>query len=70
MNQNKNMQIWMGVNKNGFVSLHYEEPVRDGNKWKSNKPFCNSVIQNQFEDLAKRAQMTWENDCEVFELTF
>lgn len=70
MNQSKNMQIWMGINKDGFVSLHCEEPVRDGDKWKSIKPFCNSIIQNQFEDLAKRAQMTWESGCEVFELTF
>ena len=67
--KNKNLQVYMGVNKNGFVSLHLEEPIRDGNKWKSNKPFCNSLIQKQFDDLAKRAQMTWENECEIFELS-
>lgn len=66
----KNKQVWLGVNKNGFVCLHCEEPIRDGNKWKSNKPFCNSILQQQFNDLVKRAQLTWENECEVFELTF
>ena len=29
----------------------------------------NSLIQKQFDDLAKRAQLTWENECEVFELS-
>lgn len=65
----KNIQVWLGVNKNGFVCLHCEEPIRDGNKWKSNKPFCNSILQQQFNDLVKRAQLTWENECEVFELS-
>lgn len=70
MKEKENFQIYMGVNKNGFVCLHCEEPVREGDKWKSNKPFCNSIAQERFEDLVKRAQMTWEHDCEVFELTF
>jgi hypothetical protein len=65
------INIWIGVNKNGFVSLHLEEPKRNKitGKWESNKLFCNSAIQRQLEDLIKRAQLTWENDCEFIELS-
>lgn len=66
----KTIGVWFGINKNGFVSLHLEEPKREGNKWVSNKPYCNSIIQKQIEDLVKRALFNWEMECEYLEFSY
>lgn len=68
----KTICIWIGVNKNGFVGLHLEEPTKNIQlgKWQSNKPFCNSIIQNQIENLVKQAQLNWESEPEYIEITY
>jgi hypothetical protein len=58
------IEFWIGVNGNGFVSLHYEKPTRDNvhKIWISSCPFCNSVVQVQLEQLVNISGMTWDDD--------
>ena len=58
------ISFWIGVNGDGFVSLHYEKPERDTvhKVWVSPCPFCNSVVQAQLEQLVSISGMTWTDD--------
>lgn len=66
----KILKLWVGVNDDGFVSLHTEQPIRNEKtkKWVSSSPFCNSIMQRQFEELVKESNMSWKNDVEFFEI--
>ena len=45
----KSIKVWAGVNKNGKLSMHAEQPVRDEDRgiWVSKLPFVNSVLYAQ-----------------------
>lgn len=64
------MQIFIGINKNHKVSLHAVEPTRNMNKgiWISNRPYINSFVQKNIDDMIKHSKMTWEMDPEVIEI--
>ena len=66
----KSIQLWVGVNKNGKISIHAVEPKRNNltGRWESKFPFCNSIIQAQFNDMIHKVGLTWENDCEYIEI--
>ena len=68
----KTIKLWVGVNGNGFIYMHPEQPIRDNEhkRWLSNAPFCNSLLQTELEYVIKQANVTWENDTEYFELPF
>ena len=68
----KSIKIWIGVNKNGKMSMHTVEPTRNEltGRWESKYPFCNSVVYNQFADMMKKVGLTWEHDCEFIELAY
>jgi len=68
----KTVKLWAGVNKNGWVSLHNEQPTRNEaqGKWVSKSPFCNQNVQKQFTEMMAKVKMTWEAEPEYFELNF
>ncbi len=63
--------IWFAVNKNGFVGLYLDKPVRNKltKKWESKYPFINSIIYNEIVDLVEKAKYTWENEPECITIT-
>lgn len=64
------MQIFIGVNKNGSVSIHTIEPVRDNDKgiWISSHPYINSVVQKNIDNMIKHSSMTWAMEPEIIEI--
>ncbi len=64
------MQIYIGINKNKKVSLHTVEPVRNTELgiWVSKRPYVNSYVQKNLEDMIKHSKMTWEMEPEVIEI--
>ena len=66
----KSITIWVGVNKNGKISMHAVEPTRneDAGIWVSNSPFCNSVLYNNLSETIEKTPMSWESSCEVFQI--
>lgn len=67
----KNINIWVAVNKNGNVRMFTEEPTRNKNtnKWESDKPYINSVMQKEFNELVEKSNLTWEAEPNMFTLT-
>ena len=65
----KSIKVWAGVNKNGKLSLHAEQPVRDEVRgiWSSKLPFVNSVLYTQIAKMFEKSNITWTNDCEFLE---
>jgi hypothetical protein len=65
----KSIKVWAGVNKNGKLSMHAEQPVRDEERgiWVSKLPFVNSVLYTQVSTMFEKANITWTNDCEFLE---
>jgi hypothetical protein len=65
----KSIKVWAGVNKNGKLSMHGEQPVRDEDRgiWVSKLPFVNSVLYAQVSAMFEKANITWTNDCEFLE---
>lgn len=65
----KSVKVWAGVNKNGKLSMHGEQPVRDEIRgiWVSKLPFVNSVLYGQVSKMFEKANISWTNDCEFLE---
>ena len=65
----KSIKVWVGVNKNGKLSMHAEQPIRDDARgiWVSKLPFINSVLYLQIKDMFEKAKISWVNDCEFLE---
>ena len=65
----KSIKVWCGINKNGKLSMHAEQPTRDEDRgiWVSNFPFVNSVLYGQLFTMFEKANITWANDCEFLE---
>lgn len=66
----KSITVWIGVNKNGKISMHTVEPSRDEDLgvWVSNSPFVNSVLYTNLSQTIEKTQMNWESSCEVFQI--
>ena len=64
------LQIWVGVNNNGFISIHGEEPHRDNiyKKWVSNALICNSKLYKEVTNLVEKSKMSWESDSALLEI--
>lgn len=63
----KTIQVWFAVNKNGFVCMFLDKPTRNEGtgKWDSNHCFVNSYIYPQICALVAKAKMSWESEPEV-----
>jgi hypothetical protein len=66
----KSITIWVGVNRNGKISMHTVEPTRDEDLgvWVSNSPFVNSVLYENLSQTIEKTPMNWESSCEVFQI--
>lgn len=64
------MIIFIGVNKSGSASLHAVEPSRNEQtgKWESYRPYVNSIIQKNMNDMIRHSNMTWAMDPEFIEI--
>jgi len=70
--KSKTVEVWFAVNKNGFVGMYNEQPVRneETGKWESKFPFVNSLAYDQIVALVEKAQMNWNNNPECITLQF
>ena len=64
------MDIWFGINKSGKLSMHYVEPHRSGDRWISNRPYVNSAIYKDIENVISKSEMTWNDDPECININF
>lgn len=64
------MVIFVGVNKNGEVSLHTVEPVRNesAGTWESLRPYVNSFIHQSIDYMIKHSKMTWQMEPEFIDI--
>ena len=65
-----NIEIWCGVNYDGRLSIHLSEPHRDTKHkiWMSDKPYANSFIYKQTQDIINMANITWQDEPEFFSI--
>lgn len=70
MSKTRLLKIWVGMNGDGNISMHCEQPIRDDDSkiWVSIRPFCNSVLYKELQNTMRQANMTWESDTEYFEI--
>ena len=66
----KSIEVWVGVNKNGKISMHTKEPTKneDFGIWVSGSPFVNSVLYKNLSEMIEKTQMNWQSPCEVFQI--
>lgn len=64
----RTIPIFIGINKNGDLRMFSTMPVRDEETgtWRSNHPFINSVMYEEFLKVVKQSNMTWESEPELF----
>lgn len=69
-NMKKTINIWFGVNKNGFVCMHTVEPTRNEKtgKWESKYPFVNSIIYGEICKLVEKSKLNWNSEIESITL--
>jgi len=67
--KNKTLTVWFAVNKNGFVNMFLNTPVRnkESGVWTSNHYFINSEIYPQICTLVEKAKMNWDSEPEVIQ---
>ena len=72
MKRNTTAKFWLYMNKNGFIGMSVDKPVRDNatGKWKCQIPFCNSMINANITDMVSRTQFGWPSDPEYLEINF
>ena len=68
----KTITVWFAVNKNGFIGVYADEPIRNDKtgKWESKFPFINSTVYPEIVKLAENSKMDWlkEPECLTFKL--
>lgn len=64
------MNVWIAVNKNGFIGMYAKEPKRNEQtgKWECKYCVCNSIVYKEICNLAEKAKMTWINEPELLEI--
>lgn len=70
MKEYVSQMVWFAVNKNGKVVMFTEEPTKNTalGIWESKSPYVNSVIYDDICEVAKRANMTFNHECQCIEL--
>lgn len=66
----KNIDVWVGVNRNGKISMHTVKPVKNEELgiWVSSSPYVNSVLYNNLSKTIEKTPMSWESSCEIFSI--
>lgn len=67
----RQLTVWAAINKNGSLSLHTEEPIRneDTGIWVSKSPFINSVLYKDLSNMIEKTPMNWESNPQPFQLS-
>ena len=67
---NRTINVWVYVNKNGFIGMSIDEPKRNekNGKWVVQNPFCNSQLYNMIVATVQKTNMSWNNEPEFFEM--
>jgi len=67
---NRTIGVWVYVNKNGFIGMSADEPIRDekNGKWKVKNAFCNSKLYNMIVTTVEKTSMGWNTTPEYFEI--
>lgn len=68
----KAIEVWFAVNRDGFVGMYMEKPIRneETGHWDSKFPFVNPQAYQIIEKITEQAKMTWENDPECMPFQF
>lgn len=71
MRKDSIIKIWFGVNRDGYITLHLEQPVRDdaNGVWRSERILCDSAVYKQITDAALLTGITWDDDPGYMEFT-
>jgi len=61
-------KCWVAVNKDGFISMFTDVPVRNNNtgKWEGTY-YLDSFIYGIVKDMITKVNMKWDNEPEFFE---
>ena len=61
MSKKTQTPLFITVNKNGFMSIWYDEPIKNEKlgKWRGSFPFCNSIMYNEFAVMIKEANINF-----------
>lgn len=67
----KTIKVWVGMNKNGFLVIFSDKPVRDkeSGKWLGTM-YANSVIYKMVKELLEKTSYSWNNEPEYFEFSY
>ncbi len=67
----KQLTVWAAINKNGSLSLHTVEPIRNENTgvWVSESPFVNSVLYKDLSSMIEKTPMNWESNPQPFQFS-
>ena len=60
------IDIWISVNKNGFINMSLDEPQRNDSikKWIYHKPFINICVYKEVTNLVEHSKLNWEHEPE------
>ena len=66
----KTVKVWAGVNKDGKLSLHAEQPVKneETGRWESKLPFVNSVMYKELSAMFAKTEINFDCPCQFFEI--
>jgi hypothetical protein len=65
-------KFWVYVNKNGFLGLSIDKPVRDEDlgKWVAKYPYCNSIMYAQVMEMISKTKFGWNCEPEYIEINY
>ena len=71
MINNHNNLVFITVNKNGFMSIWNDEPVKNEStgKWEGKFLYANSELYKEFKKLIKESNINWINEPIVLDIT-
>lgn len=69
-NKRTQTPIYVTVNKNGFMTIWHDEPIKNevSGKWEGNYSFCNSYMYNEFYKLIKDTNINFESEAIRFDV--
>lgn len=62
--------IYITVNRNGFMTIWHDEPIKNEKtgKWEGKMPVANSIIYKDFTNMIKESNICWTNEPIVFDI--
>lgn len=66
----KTVKLWVGVNRNGKISMHTQEPKRNEilGIWESSSPFVNFVVYENLSKMFSKTPINFNCPCEIIEI--